>query len=126
MNQPDNNEDILMKQLMAKSLQKIPSINFTDIIMQRIEAETELEESPSRSIKYSWIAIIAALFLGIIFINLFVPSTTNTYSLIGKFFAQYKDVIQLTIICAIATIILLIVDNLLTVSKKYYQFKLFA
>lgn len=109
MSEEENLKDALLEDLMKKSQVKIPSDDFTDRIMSRIEEEKTSVKLPSFSLRLSWILLIIAVVL--------VPVILKLFNAIFAFpfLTQYMGRISLMVLLGISFMVLYQFDNLLGV-----------
>lgn len=109
MNEEENLKDPLLEDLMKRSQAKVPSDDFTDRIMSRIEEEKASVKLPSFSLRLSWIFLIIAVVL--------VPVMLKLFNAIFAFpfLAQYMGRISLILMVGISFMVLFQFDNLLGV-----------
>ena len=107
MNEQESAENRLIDELLKKSLIKLPSENFTDRLMEKIEAEKAHEKLSFLSIKLSWVFLTIA----VIMVPLSLRLITETIH--QENFLPYIAKISPALLLLFSFLVLFQLDNLL-------------
>jgi hypothetical protein len=106
------------KEIMEKSLLKIPEKDFTEKVMERIHVEAAKKPQFSRDIKFSWLCITLAAFVlpfGLKFV-IWVLSLFDPY--VVQYLHKFSDsvIIQIGSVLLATMILLIQLDNLFRIT----------
>lgn len=107
MNEEENKEKHIVGELIKKSLVRIPSVDFTDRLMEKIEIVKVHEKASFLSIKLSWFFLTLAVILVPISLHLITASFHQA------FLTPYIHKISPVILMLFSFLVLLQLDNLL-------------
>ena len=107
MNEEENTEQRIVGELIKKSLVKVPSDDFTDRLMEKIEAGKAHEKVSFLTIKLSWSFLTLAVILVPISLRLITASFHQTY------LTPYIEEISPVLLLIFSFLVLLQLDNLL-------------
>ena len=107
MNDIEKNEDFLLGDLLKKSMVNVPSSDFTDKLMERIEAQQAPLKSGFLISRLSWVFFSMAILLLPFSLKLIMSLFHQ------KHFVQYFDKISPVIMILFSLMVLFQLDNLL-------------
>lgn len=114
MNETENKDDSIFSDLIKKSLVKVPSDDFTDRLMEKIEAEKATAKPSFLNFRLSWLFFIVSIVLVPVSLRLI----TGTFH--QPILTKYADKISPVLLVMFSLIVLLQLDNLL---KSFFSRK---